>query len=494
MSMVETSSSSAIEQRSIDYIPENERQGEVWHLGPMWFGTNANLTILATGVFGLSYGANLMWSVVAVVLGVSVGTFFMAFHSAQGPQLGLPQLIQSRAQFGFRGSLIVIPGVLVMYIGYNIFNLQLTGEAVSMIRGGTTTASPLVYVVGTVVALGVAIFGYRGIHGLQRVLTALFLVVFGFFTIAAVVSVDLPAGAMSLGNGFVGTAFLAQFSIAAASQLGWAPYVADYSRYLPARVGIRATFWWTYFGSMVSAVWLMCLGAFLVASTGDSSESPVAALKGIADDVAPWLGVVILCVAIPGLLSVTAVNIYCAGLSLLTVADSVKRIEPRLWHRLLGVTLVASVCLVGAVLSSGDFLATFYNVIMIMLYSFVPWTAINLLDYYVVRKGRYDIEAMFDPNGAYGMWNWRGLTAYGLGYLSMIPFVAIGWYTGPIANSLGGIDIAMFVGLPVSGILYLLLTRDERAEDVAGTGASLDTVPGSRRSPSVAVGESAPTA
>jgi NCS1 family nucleobase:cation symporter-1 len=47
-----------------------------------------------------SEGASLFWSVLAIVVGVLVGTLFMAFHSAQGPQLGLPQMIQSRRQFG----------------------------------------------------------------------------------------------------------------------------------------------------------------------------------------------------------------------------------------------------------------------------------------------------------------------------------------------------------------------------------------------------------
>ena len=36
------------------------------------------------------------------------------------------------------------------------------------------------------------------------------------------------------------------FVIVAGFQLGWAPYVSDYSRYLPADVGVRSTFWWTY--------------------------------------------------------------------------------------------------------------------------------------------------------------------------------------------------------------------------------------------------------
>ena len=48
------------------------------------------------GTFSVTGGGNLIWSFLAIIGGVLFGTFFMAFHSAQGPQLGLParQLLQ----------------------------------------------------------------------------------------------------------------------------------------------------------------------------------------------------------------------------------------------------------------------------------------------------------------------------------------------------------------------------------------------------------------
>jgi purine-cytosine permease-like protein len=59
---------------------------------------------MVVGFVGPSLGLDLLWSVVAVVLGVLFGTLFMAFHANQGPSMGLPQMIQSRAQFGMRGA------------------------------------------------------------------------------------------------------------------------------------------------------------------------------------------------------------------------------------------------------------------------------------------------------------------------------------------------------------------------------------------------------
>ncbi len=55
----------------------------------------------------------------------------MAAHSAQGPQLGLPQMIQSRPQFGYIGALLVWLFAYVQYAGFNVFNTILAGQAIT---------------------------------------------------------------------------------------------------------------------------------------------------------------------------------------------------------------------------------------------------------------------------------------------------------------------------------------------------------------------------
>ena len=57
-----------------------------------------------------------------------IGTFFMAAHSAQGPQLGLPQMIQSRPQFGYVGAILVWLFAYLQYAGFNVFNSVLAGR------------------------------------------------------------------------------------------------------------------------------------------------------------------------------------------------------------------------------------------------------------------------------------------------------------------------------------------------------------------------------
>ncbi len=49
-----------IEVRSIDYVPLSERHGKVWHLGPLWFMSNAQIATLAVGLISISQGASLL--------------------------------------------------------------------------------------------------------------------------------------------------------------------------------------------------------------------------------------------------------------------------------------------------------------------------------------------------------------------------------------------------------------------------------------------------
>ena len=49
---------------------------------------------------------------------------------------------------------------------------------------------------------------------------------------------------------------------------------------------------------------------------------------------------------------------------------------------------------------------------------------------------------------------------YAVGFVAMVPCFNTGLYTGPVAALLGGADISMLVGLPVSALVYLFACRD----------------------------------
>src|SRR5271163_3022767 len=461
-----------IEKRSIDYVPIAERHGKVWHLWPVWFSGDAHLATVATGVVGIALGGNLLWMAIAVLFGCAFGTFFMAFHSTQGPQLGLPQMIQSRPQFGYVGALLVWGVALIAYIGFNAFNQILAAQTVLSLYGGDSTLTMLVF---TILSVSLAVIGYDLIHLAQRWVAYVLIAALVIFTVAVLARVHLPAQELAL-HDFRAVPFLAQFFAAASYQIAWSIYVSDYSRYLPRDVGVSASFWWTYMGAFIGGTWMMLVGT-LAAALYPTMEVATA-LRTVADAVLPGFGKPLLLCSLFGLVTITSLNYYGASLTLLSVMDSMTPSRPTLAKRLLTLFVSTVVATGLALASSENFVAKFSEFLAVLLYLFTPWTAINLVDFYYVRKGHYSVREIFNSNGMYGRWNWRGLLAYAVGFVSMIPFFSTGIYTGPVAARLGGADLAMLVGLPVSALVYLAACRsldvDEDRRRAEHADAGLD--------------------
>jgi purine-cytosine permease-like protein len=244
---------------------------------------------------------------------------------------------------------------------------------------------------------------------------------------------------------------------AASYQLSWSIYVSDYSRYLPRDVGVRESFWWTYLGAFVGGAWMMLVGS--VAAAAAPKLDVAAAMQHAADAVVPGLGKTLLFAALLGLVTISSLNYYGASLTLLSVADTLKPLQCTAGKRVASLLVAFTASCAIAVSSSGDFVNRFQDLLAVLLYLFTPWTAINLIDFYVVRRGHYSIREIFNPAGMYGRWNWRGLSAYLVGFIAMIPFFSTTIYTGPVARALGGADIAMLIGLPVAAGIYLLTCR-----------------------------------
>src|SRR6185437_8792544 len=183
-----------------------------------------------------------------------------ALHSAQGPKLGIPQMIQSRAQFGFYGAILPLLLVVVMYVGFFATSGVLGGQALAGAAGWNTDLSiVLVAAVCTVLA----VFGYRLIHAANRWISLISALGFAYLLVRLVQNNDV--GAVWHGGPVSAGTFLLVVAIAATWQITYAPYVADYSRYLPRQTSTAATFWWTYAGSVIGTLWMMAFGCIAVA-------------------------------------------------------------------------------------------------------------------------------------------------------------------------------------------------------------------------------------
>jgi nucleobase:cation symporter-1, NCS1 family len=447
------SQSTHIEQHTIYQIPLDQRHGKARHLFTLWLGANLNVLTVVTGALATTlFGQSFLSGTVAIVIGNLIGSIFMALHAAQGPRLGVPQMVQSRGQFGARGAAFVVALVVFMYLGYAATALVTGGQSLHAIMPGASESWCIVAI--GLVSLAAAIFGHDLIHLCTRMMTyvAGAAVVLCFVWILVVNPV--PATFLTHG-GFSAVGFFRMVSLGAFWQLAYAPYVSDYSRYLPPDTGPRQAFWSCYWGTIVGAVAPMILGALIGPAVVDGDVvQAISRLTGRASTA-------IVLLFAPGVAVAGAICLYGGALAVITFAQTFStgwRASSR--ARALIATAIFVAALLTGLVGATDFLPLYGRFNEILLYLIVPWTAVNLVDYYLIRQGHYDVPSFFAADGGvYGMYNAAALVCYLLGILVQIPFVASDVYTGPAARAMGDIDFSWVVGLLVVSAAYYFAVR-----------------------------------
>lgn len=443
----------AVEHKSIDHIGEDERHGRVIDQAPFWFLGNFHFFTIAIGFVGPSMGLSFGFTSLAGTLGILFGTLFVAFHASQGPELGLPQMIQSRAQFGFRGVAVVLIGTLFTFIGFNVADSVLVARGLEGILGWS---QPAVILAAALVATVIAIYGHDWLHRIFRACFWLCLPLYTLLTLAAATG-KVPASHPAPG-GFNWVAFIAEFSASAAYNITYAPSVSDYSRYLARDTRPWQIIAAVFLGATSAAIWLISLGAWLATHIG--ATDGLVALHEAGNAVFAGFGVIMALASVVALIATMGLNAYSGMLTVVTAMNSLFGIKPTSRLRNAAILVVALVWTAVTFSISANGIALLFATLTIMLYLLVPWTSVNLVDYFFVRRGRYAITHLFEATGIYGAWGARGLAAYGAGFLATLPFFVLpDVYTGPAARALGGVDVGWLVGLLVSGTTYWLLAR-----------------------------------
>ncbi|HMD24845.1 MAG TPA: cytosine permease [Streptosporangiaceae bacterium] len=440
-----------LERHGIDYIPPDERHGKPNTLFTFWAASNVQILAVSVGVLAIVFGLSLPWAIFAIVVGNAAGGLYMALHSVQGPRLGLPQMMQSRAQFGMYGTALPNIIVVLMYIGYFTSSAILGGQAVASLLHVTTAEG--IIIINAFVLL-ITFFGYDMFHTYNRIVTYLSTAM--FVAILVKLLTILPAH-QAAGDNSAGNILLA-ISVFVAWQVTWAPYVSDYSRYMPENTPAVKTFAYTYVGSVAGASLCMCIGAVAaVAAKGAVTANAPDYLAGLFS--VKWLFLIII---ILGVGSGNFGNLYGPYLTFMSIISPSGKLASKTTGRsarLIATTVVAIIGTLIAIKASSNFITDLSNFLVFTLYLLVPWTAINLTDFYVIRHGNYDIPELFKVNGKYGKVNWFALIVYALTVLVEWPFMNNAWIVGAAAKALGGADIAWIVGFVFAAVVYYVGAR-----------------------------------
>lgn len=442
-----------VETHHIDMIPAGARHGKPWHQAAFWAGANINVFNVVLGGVVVSIGLTFWWAIIAIAAGTLAGALFIALHATQGPRLGVPQTIQSRGQFGFYGAAFLFPCVLLLNVGFIAAQLVIQSQSAQGVIGSLTIPEWILILAVPAVVIG--IFGYRWIH---RVMQATVVIVGLSMIIMLIQGLrygSLPAKETTLHAPTAGL-FLAGAALLVIDMLSWAPFVSDYTRYLPVNTSGRRLFWAIYAGNVISTIVACTIGAYLAALL--PSLGPVAAIGKISGK---W-ALVILTLS---LINSDTLNAYTGAFQVLALGNMWRRFKSvSVMLRVVPFICVMAVGVLIALLGYKHFVNNLSNFLDVLLVIFIPWSAVNLTDYFLVRRGNYDVTAFFIPDGVYGKVAWRGLVAYAVGLVAEWPFVSQPDYVGPFVSHLGGADISWLVGFFVSAVVYLILVVSSAPE------------------------------
>ncbi len=449
-----------IENHTVDYVPPAERHGRSRDLFTLWFSTNIAPLPVVTGAMAVQvFHLDLLWGLIAIVLGHMFGGVFLALASAQGPQMGIPQMVQSRGQFGRYGALLIVFFTALIYVGFFISNIVLAGKSIQGLVPATPT--PLAIILGALSATAIGVIGYRFIHTLNRIGTWVMggALLVGF---AIMLGGDLPANFLSRGA-FNLSGFLATLCLGIIWQISFAPYTSDYSRYLPVNVGIGKPFLATFAGAVAGTSLSFSFGAVAVLATPEGTDAMVAVKQATG-----LFGPVLMLLFLLNIISHNALNLYGAVLSIVTsIQTFAGNWTPSVRVRVaLSSVVLAGSCLM-ALGASANFISQFIGLILAMLIVLVPWASINLIDFYLIKRGRYDINSIFRRDGGvYGRFNPHAIIAYFIGIIVQLPFANTSLFVGPYANYIDGVDLSWLVGLLVTVPLYYCLATRGQAREV----------------------------
>jgi len=380
------------------------------------------------------YSANVVGAVqgiVTLVAGCTIGVIMSAAASALAcNRYGLEQIDYTKSCYGQRGARLILLFYIINQIGWTGMILVMFGKGVTNVAAG---------------------LGYDGGENLVRICVFAGLVV-GYWVINKGVHVLNVFNSIVFPGLLVVTGFLywaifkgADWSHICA-QIPLAPLDDPRLNYIASfEYGLGAGFsWWPGIGfltrntdtqrnSLYPQVLTMGFGMGVVCCTGllaglvFRSYDPTVWMIKVGG---PLFGVLSLLLVAVANVSASAMMMYTAALAL----RHVRAFRALSWSKLtlLGfLPVMAYVAIPSTLYDNGSsFLA--YNATM-----FAPISAVLLVDYFMLRKGRLNVSQIFEdsPEGHYWFWNGFNLPALFSAFLGMGLYI---WLLNPVTYAAHG--------------------------------------------------------
>jgi nucleobase:cation symporter-1, NCS1 family len=394
---------------------------------------------------------------VVVIVGNVIGCALFGLFCIMGHRTGVNQMVLSRAAFGRRGAYLPATAQMLMTMGWLGVNTWVVLDLVLGIfkeMGLENPGTGTKYAVGIgimAVQVVIAIVGFYLIQSFEKYtvpVAAAFMIV---ISILAWTKVDVVWGHSTVSGGDKWTAMTQLMTaIGVGWGITWLTWSSDYTRFVRPQTPERKVFWSCSLGVFVPTVWLAFVGASVASATQNADPAAI-----VTAGFGTIVSIIVLFVVMHGPVATNILNLYSASLAALSLDIKVKR-----WVVSVIVSIVGTAMLI-VFIESDNFASDFDKWLASVVVWISAWGGVMLVDYFLFRRGRLDIQALYaDPKASiYGDVNWAAVIAAVAGLVAgwAWEYGLVGFMQGPIAEATNNTDLSWLAGFVVSGGLYYVL-------------------------------------
>ncbi len=421
----------------------------------LWLAANMVVTTLLTGTLfvpGVPYATALLM----ILLGTLVGGAVLILVGRIGTRTGLPTMVLTRGSFGRRGGYLPAAFNLIVLMGWAWVQALLAGITLDyVVERATGFSNPVLFaVIAQTIVVLLALFGHLGIQRVEPWLAVIMVVVaaYVFYTAFSTFGVgeflDIPAQPELITTVVV-------FDIVVATAISWTVLSADFNRHAQSeKAGVVGT----AIGYTASTFTAMALGATALGYVFLEGGDPIAFDPTV---IVERFGFPLAIIIFISVMATNTMVVYGMVMSYLNVRPKANFLVVSL--------VIGLISVVGATWQG--LLDRFIDFLFLISGLFVPVFAIMLVDYYLLRRGRYLFyDLVKERGGAYwyaGGVNPVALLSWGVG-------AALAYYWTQVSPLSFGATVPVFV---VTFVFYLVASLATGRRPTADPGPAEPATP-----------------
>ncbi len=360
-------------------------------------------------------------AIIAMAIGCLVIAIALVIIGNCGHKYGIPYSIQLRSSFGTTG--VKIPGLLrgvpaIIWFGFQSWvGASAINSCLVLLTGFNNL--PVVFVLFTILQVGLSIRGFKEIKWLQNV-SSIFIIgilIYMLYVVQTEFATEIGdsfsniTGTWGLPFWAATTSFLGIYSTMIIN-------ASDYSRNLRHSVGPVKTGSIYTLAILPVTLFMGLIGLLVTAATGNSD--PVLVFSTAMDS--KFLTIVTLLFIAFAQVTTNVLNNIVPPAYVLMEAT---KLPWKYCTIIVGILSIAACPWLLVTPESAEGLSLFTKIYSAFL---GPIFSVMVVDYYILRKKKLDVDKLYDRNGIYKGVNWAAMLAILIGSACSLLFVDLSWY------------------------------------------------------------------